>query len=56
MLEELSLKAKNEDYDITQADLDNVKKKVGEQKKFGKAVNEIFPGIIYIGFISFYQV
>ena len=48
MLEELSLKAKNEDYDITQADLDNVKKKVGEQKKFGKAVNEIFPGIIGI--------
>jgi len=45
MIAEAMKKAQKEGRDITQDEVDNIKTKVGEQKKFGTAINQILPGV-----------
>ena len=45
MMAEAMKKAQEEGRDITQDEIDNIKTKVGEQKKFGTAINQILPGV-----------
>ena len=45
MMADAMKKAQEEGRDITQDEIDNIKTKVGEQKKFGTAINQILPGV-----------
>tara|TARA_R100000008_G_scaffold81588_1_gene64984 strand:+ start:1090 stop:2430 length:1341 start_codon:yes stop_codon:yes gene_type:complete len=48
MLAEAMKNAQEEGRDITQDEIDNIKEKVGQQKKFGNAIDEILPGALGI--------
>ena len=48
MMAEAMKRAQEEGRDITQDEVDNIKEKVGQQKKFGNAIDEILPGAVGI--------
>jgi len=48
MMAEAMKRAQEEGRDVTQDELDKIKEKVGEQKKFGNAIDEILPGALGI--------
>ena len=48
MMAEAMKKAQEEGRDVTQDEVDKIKQKVGEQKKFGNAIDEILPGAVGI--------
>ena len=48
MMAEAMKRAQEEGRDVTQDEIDNIKEKVGQQKKFGNAIDEILPGALGI--------
>ncbi len=44
LIAEAMKRAQKESRDITKKEVDDIKEQVGQQKKFGKAVEQIFPG------------
>ena len=48
MIAEAMKRAQEEGRDVTEDEVDKIKQKVGEQKKFGNAIDEILPGALGI--------
>ena len=48
MIAEAMKRAQEEGRDVTEDEVDKIKQKVGEQKKFGNAIDEILPGAVGI--------